>query len=130
MQKVEFAQEPWDKKKIVSAILIIVLLIAVVFGVKIFFLDANKQLDVSNTSAVRGVQTQENPSLSLPSAQNIESGIAKNLDNIKAEISKLNVADIASSSPQIQKIVNDIKSLPSVPRQQACLSLKKICDGL
>ena len=142
MQKTEFLSESWDKKKIILAVFIVICLALVGYGVKTYILPANNSsgtVDVSS-GKVKGVNTQavsdnntvnsNTGSISLPSAQNIESGVAQNINNIKQEISTLNIADIASSSPQIQKIVNDIKALPEVPGQKAKDICQQICSGL
>ena len=143
MQKAEFPSESWDKKKIIFAIFILICLSLAGYGVKTYILPANKSIGLAGSLSsgnVEGVSTQavsDNSnvnsnvgSLSLPSAQNIESGVAQNINNIKQEISNLNIADVASSSPQIQKIVNDIKSLPAVPGQKAKDICQQICSGL
>lgn len=143
MQKAEFPSEPWDKKKIIFAVFIVICLALVGYGVKSYILSANNSSGTTGSPSsgnVEGVSTQavsDNSnvnsnvgSLSLPSAQNIESGVVQNINNIKQEISNLNIADVASSSPQIQKIVNDIKSLPAVPGQKAKDICLNICNGL
>ncbi len=67
---------------------------------------------------------------SLPLANNLSSDVQKNIDSIKQEVSSLRIEEVASSSPQIQKVLNDIKELEKYPRDQAKEMCQKLCNGL
>ncbi len=137
MQKVEFSQQSWDKKKILLTVFVLAGLIIAGLGLKNYLLDSqgsNLNSAPSTQNSVKGSSVSPTPAptvaTTLPSAQSIGQGALQSINNIKQEINKLNVADLATSSPQIQKIVNDIKGLPNVPGQQAKDICLKVCNGL
>lgn len=133
-------QEAWDKKKIFVGFLIIVLLISLGFGAKILVLDKNQTLsNFLSKDKVKGLSVQgkiitpselQTKPLSLPSTNNIKTEAEKKLDEVKQEINSLDITEIASSSPQVKKILNDIKSLEQYPRNQAKDICQEICKGL
>jgi ABC-type transport system involved in cytochrome bd biosynthesis fused ATPase/permease subunit len=121
--------ESWNKKKIIITAIILALLIAGGFYLRIRILGQNSS---QMAESVKGAATQE------VSVQDIKEGVQEavkeKIDNLKAQVSNLNVSEIASSSPQVQKIINDIKSLGQYPANQAkefCKQIyEKICGGL
>ena len=119
-------QESWDIKKILGLLLI---LIIVAFGFKMFILDKKFQQGSNSepATAVQGLSTQNNPN---PSPLNIQKSFDTNLSNLKKEVNNINVAEIASSSPQVQKVLNDLKNLQNLPQSQAKDACLKICNGL
>lgn len=142
MQPTEVIEESWDKKKI---IITTVVLLAVGFGVleaKKYFLDQNQTMppatSVSNASkAVAGVSTadeEDETPQSLPiqsfSPQTVQADVQKKINTITQEVTKLSVTEIASSSPQIQKIMEDLKALEQYPRNQVKDTCVKMCSNL
>lgn len=130
--------ETWNKKKIFITLLIIVLLVG--FGIKTFVLSKNKDFFAMHAvptflksvmgvntkkDKVKGESTKKNTS-SLP----IQAVIKEKLNTLKKEVNNLNVTDIATSSPQIQKIINDLNSLRQYPVNEAKEICQKICGGL
>lgn len=140
MSEENLIQEAWDKKKILIGLLVLILVIGLGFGAKILVLDKNKNFaDSFKENKVKGstIKNEENTSsesqsklLSLPSTSSLKTEAEKKLDIIKQEISNLNVTELASSSPQVKKILNDIKSLEQYPRNQAKDICQEICKGL
>lgn len=131
--------ETWNKKKILITLLIVVLLIG--FGAKTFVLSKNKDFFSVHTvptflKSVMGVNTQKdkekgaNSTKKNTSSLPIQAVIKEKLDDLKKEVNSLNVVDIASSSPQIQKIINDLNSLKEYPANEAKEICQKICGGL
>lgn len=137
MQKTEFPGESWNVKRIgIATVIFAILIFALFYGINIFTLD-NKSLferpKPNSFGKVQGAATAEpspSASVSLPSAQDVARGVESKFNDIRNEITKLNVQDIASSSPQVQKIINDIKTLPDYPKNQAKDICQKICGGL
>lgn len=144
MEPKEVIEESWDKKKIVIATLVV---FAVGFGgleAKKYFLDQNQTVPPStesnSTKAVQGVSTanEDNSdaetSQSLPiqsfSPQTVQTDVQKKIETITQEVTKLSVTEIASSSPQIQKIMEDLKALEQYPRNQAKDTCLNICSNL
>lgn len=129
--KADFPQEKWNKKKIILTFIILILLIIGGLKLKDYLLNSNSSPGGSSTSeSVKGASVSVGPTVTLPSAQDIGAGLQSDLNNVKKEIGNINVQDLATSSPQIQKVVNDIKALPAVPGQQAKDICLKICNGL
>ena len=79
---------------------------------------------VSVATGVKGVNTQINP---LP---DIKQGIQNNIDSLKNEAQNINIVDIATSSPQVQKVINDLKAIQDYPKNQLRQTCEKICSGL
>lgn len=142
MQEINANEEVWDKKKIFIVLLVTSILIVLAgYATKKIILskDANSvSLKFTNNqpkSQVEGASTKEEPNpidnsgiksvLSLPANE-----VQKRLDFIRQEISKIDVVEIASSSPQVQKVIKDIQSLEQYPRDQAKEICQKMCSSL
>ncbi len=118
-------EEPadWDKRKIAVALLVLGVLLVVFLESKRLFLDKNKT--VLGETAVKIEQEAVKP----PNI-NISSQIAPKVQDIKKSVEGLNVEEVATSSPQIQKVLNDIKGIKDLPANQAKDACFKICSGL
>lgn len=140
MDKVELEREFWDKKKIFLGIAVLAVFLTMAgFGTKAFFLNKKEGGNSSKasiskpssgvegaTSSIDDNSEAQNSQLSFPKA----SDVAEKIESIKQEITNLNIQEFASSSPQVQKILNDIKNLQSQPQNQAketiCEQAKKV----
>lgn len=131
--------ETWNKKKIFITLVIIVLLVG--FGIKTFVLGKNKDFFAMQTvptflKSVMGVNTQKEDKVKGESTKKntsslpIQATIKEKLDELKKEVNSLNVVDIATSSPQIQKIIKDLNVLKEYPANEAKEICQKICGGL
>jgi len=80
--------------------------------------------------SVKGISTQKQESVSLPSTSKIQNSLQQKLDSIKQEVSKLDIKDIASTSAQVQKLINDLNALKEYPSNQIKDVCQKICSGL
>lgn len=119
--KDEEEAQPWDKQKIFVALLTVLVL----FFAFLYF----KEKFLPPTTAVEGTSITENPKIPQ-SSQIVSDKIQANIDKLKQNVNDLNVAEIASSSPQVQKIIGDIKALQNYPQSQAREACQKICQGL
>ena len=110
----------WDKKKIIGAFIVLFLLIVGGVVTKHFIFPSSSQ-------SVQGASTsvQQNESL-LPSSADVK----KQIDNIQSQVSQLSVQDIASSSPQVQQILDQLKKLPNTPGNVLKQTCENICKGL
>jgi hypothetical protein len=120
----------WNKKRIFIAIFLLILLAVGGYFFKTRILDKNlpqPEESIQKTS-VKGEAT--GPDFKA----NIQEAVREKIINLKREVLGLDVIEIASSSPQVQKILNDIKSLEQYPVNQAkefCRQIyEKICGGL
>ena len=123
----------WDKKKIIAALLFLVLL---GYGVKIFAFDSHKDLKSSNssksvigTSIEKKITPTDQPEDLFSQRFNLQKTLQDKLEDIKAEVQHINIAEIASSSPQVQKALNDLKALEQYPKNQAKELCQKICSS-
>jgi uncharacterized protein involved in exopolysaccharide biosynthesis len=115
----EINKETWNKKRVFLGIFLLVLLIiggGYLFRDKIF-ISSSRQL-----KSVEGVSTS-----TVDTAANVQEAVREKIDNLKQEVSGLNLMEVASSSPQVQKILNDIKALQQYPANQIKDLCRKIC---
>lgn len=121
--------ESWNKKRIFAAVFLLALLIAGVYIVKtrVLGLESPSQESMS----VKGVSTKEDNNKEEEKKEdlkiNIQESVKEKINALKQEVSGLNVLEVASSSPQIQKIINDIKSIEQYPVNQAKEICRQIC---
>lgn len=132
MQKIHLnEEESWDVKKIIIGILVLFFLAGTAYAAKTFLLDKldkQKKVDVAGASVEREkvfIPT-ENQAFSFPS----QSDIQQKISDIRQDVVKLDALEIASSSPQVQKVLNDIKTLGEYPRNQAKDICQQICSNL
>lgn len=110
----------WDKKKIILFCVIGVILLALAFNYKTAIL--GESLIPNQAKQLRQIKSVSTQDLS----NGIKQSIQNNVNNLKNEAQSLDVAEIASSSPQVQKVLNDLRSLKDLPKNQ----LKNACENL
>ncbi|RJQ36072.1 hypothetical protein C4559_05720 [Candidatus Microgenomates bacterium] len=143
MKKIEEEQESWDKKKIIIALLIAALLGGLLYAAKIFVLGKNINIpfkySTTNKSQekVEGISTKNNESdqedstsVSLPLIDNLKGEASQKLEEVKREINNLSISELASSSPQVKKIIQDVQGLEQAPKNQAKEACYNICKSL
>ena len=118
MQEVKF-EESWNKKR-VSIALIVLLLLA---GGAVYFFRDKLSFDAKS-------QTAQNQKVLSASDYNLEDVVQKQMQMIKQQAENINVEEIASSSPQIQNLINDLKALQNLPKDKAKEACFNICSGL
>lgn len=121
--KSDLPQESWNKKRLILLGIFLAILIIGGLELRTYYL-------ADNDSRVAGAKISPVPTIVLPSSRNISEGVQNSVLNIKQEIEKINVSEIATSSPQVQKVLNDIKALPAVPGEQAKDMCIKLCNSL
>lgn len=124
MEKLEVANEVWDVKKILAG-LILFAVIALSFKTLVLDRKSSKALSSKSTS-VQGTRISENPIPSPVSSESIKRNVESKLDDLKKEVNNINVVEIATSTPAVQKVLDDIKNLQNYPQNQ-CLN---ICNDL
>lgn len=120
--------ESWNKKRIFAAALLIAALIVLGYFLKTKILGensspTNSSKDVRGTTSTKEENKKEQDGLNI----NVQKAVQEKIESLKQEVSSLNIAEVASSSPQIQKIINDIKALEQYPTNQAKEICKQIC---
>jgi len=128
MRKIEAPEEPWDIGKIIATVATLILCIFGGIYIKQNFFDV-KQSAVKGTQShvdEKDVKTSSESAKQSPiSYPNLQTEIQKRISQVKNEADNLSITEIASSSPQIQKILNDIKSLQNYPGNKA----REICEN-
>lgn len=117
----------WDKKKIFISLVVAILLIGIGLELKSVFLGES----LPKTSQVN---QNSNAEIKGPNVEDLKNGIKQsfsdNINSIKSQAESINVAEIASSSPQVQKVINDLKGLKDLPKNQIKSACERICNGL
>lgn len=141
MGKPEVIEESWDKKKIAVTLLFLVLFVGTAFAAKKYFLGSSsdqflQKFSPQSQGVVAGVNTDsqdtgttQNKTPTPPfifSGANIQNSLQEKFALLKNQVSSLTVDDVASASPQVQKVINDIKALQDYPKTQA----KEFCENL
>jgi hypothetical protein len=114
----------WNKKRIVFAIILLILLIigGLYFRVRVL----GARFSLQEKESVKGVSI-ENKDAENDLGSSIKESIKEKINSLKQEVSNLDILEVASSSPQVQKILNDIKSLEQYPTNQIKEICRKIC---
>lgn len=124
----EVEEKTWDKKKIVIGAVVLLIVAAILYTGRTTILAKLAQLPQTD---VRGVKMEK---VNFPSQQysigSPKQAVQEKIEAIKKEVNSLDVVEVASSSPQVQKVINDIKALEQYPQSQAKEACKKICETL
>ncbi len=108
----------WDKKKIfLFAVGLVVLLIVLVNAKSMILGETYKPAPKTKVDLpqVKGISTQD-----------ISNNVRKTIEDLQTQANNLDVVEVASSSPQVQKILNDLKSLQNLPKNE----IKNVCDNI
>lgn len=133
-EKEEKYEEVWDFRKITAGVLILILLIfAGVIGKRILFHESLAPSSfIPHLPSVKGLSTFNAPDqvshvkITLPNQQDVQGEI----HTIQQQVTHLNVADIASSSPQVQQILQQIQDIPAGPEGQVKDACMRLCNNL
>ena len=116
----------WDRKRIISALIVGLIIVLVVFEVKNKFYP---NTDILGQSSVKKSSEVERPEVDSPNL-NVESKVGTAIDDIKNNIDEISPEEVASSSPQIQKVLQDIQGLKNLPIDKAKSTCLKLCSEL
>lgn len=120
----------WDKKKIFLTLAVVMLLLIGGITAKIYLLGSHTS-SPSVGQAVKGASTvasaaQNTSPIQLPSSTAVQQKIA----TLEQQASQISVKDIASSSPQVQAIVQQLQNLPQMPGNVAKQTCVQLCNNL
>lgn len=115
----------WDKRKIGIFLIVLFLLFGLGFYLRGVFLPATTE-DVKSASVAPKTTKDITDTLSSDVPTNMQDKV----NQIQQSVNNLNVNDIASSSPQVQKVLNDIRALQDYPKNQAKQACINICNQL
>ncbi len=138
-------EETWNIKKIIIGIAAIGTVVGGGLAAKNYFYDQSNpkqdtgQIIKQDTQGVLGESdTQEKESnyskerqqVSLPSVQNVKETVEQRIETIRQQIVNLSPSDVASSSPQVQRIIQDLRNLQQYPTNQAREMCENLCKSL
>lgn len=142
MNELEVVEEAWSIPKIIIGVVSLITVVGGGLYLKSNYFDTNTSGNIhQKKTAVEGVTTssedgngsstkKDSPTLPNFSPDNIRVDIQNKVDEIKKQIISLNPSEIASSSPQVQKIIQDMKSIQDYPKNQAKEMCENICKSL
>ncbi len=114
-------EEEWDKKKIIAVTILALVLCLAAYSLLGPMLGLNKNTVLPNNAPqVKGASTQIN----------LRQNVQNQIDAIKKEADNIDLAQVASSSPQVQKIIRDLKAIQNYPSNQLKSTCLNICNGL
>lgn len=124
--KKEIVEEfEWNKRRIAIGLIILTALVIGAVELKGYLSGTGK--NVLGESAVPKSSEVKKPDVKAP---DIQTEIGPKIEEIKKNIENLDANEIASSSPQIQKVLQDIQGIKDLPANQAKDACLKICGGL
>lgn len=128
MKAKEVVDKPqWDKGKIFLFFITLIILAIIGFELRSIILGDKANIaseSQKNLSDVKGANTEN---VSMP---NIKQDVQGQINNLKNEAANINLVDVATSSPQVQKVINDLKALKNYPSNKLKDTCVKICNGL
>jgi hypothetical protein len=116
----------WDKKRVIIAIGLVILAIIFVKEIKDNFFP---NYSILGESTVKKVAEVKKPEIESPDL-NLQSKVSNSLDDIKDNISSIDPEEVATSSPQIQKVLRDIQGIKNLPVDKAKEACYKVCSNL
>lgn len=109
----------WDKKKIIFVSVLAFILLIVGYSLISPYLGIDTKKPATR-SQVEGLSTQVD----------FKRNVQDQINSIKNEANNINLEDMASSSPQVQKVIKDLKALQDYPNNQLKEACMKVCSGL
>ena len=116
LKKEEEIEESWNKKRVGIGLMSLLLLIA---GL-VLFLKSNLYLDSRVQQKATNVLSDKR--------EKLEDVIQGQIEAIKEQALNIDTSEIASSSPQIRRLINDLKSLQDYPKSQIKKACEQICN--
>lgn len=126
-KKEELDTDQWDKKKIIITTFFAIVAILAVNEIKTTFFPKDEGV-LGQTTKITPTPI-EKPNVGLPRFD-VASQVGSRVEDIKKNIENLNAEEVASSSPQIQKVLQDIQGIRNLPSNQAKEMCIKICSGI
>lgn len=130
-------EEVWDFKKIIIGVVIVLLLIAGgLVAKRLYFhesISPSSFVPKVSFPSVKGSATGPSDTtqithmkISLPSQQEVQSQI----QNIQQQVTHLDLNEIASSTPQVKEILQQIQDLPKEGTSQVQQACMRLCGNL
>ena len=115
--RIKKEESVWDKRKIVFFTIIIIILLILGYSFKNSILGNSYKLPTQKASG------------NVP-ALNFKKNVSDQINLLKEEASNINLVDVATSSPQVQKVINDLKAMKDYPNNQLKQTCVNLCSKL
>lgn len=132
----DLEETEWDRKKVIAGLVLFALVLAAIIGLKLFILPKSIAQHIPIGPSVKGASTTNDPNasysdptpipISIPTTEDLQ----KKIQQLQEQITHLNVSDLASSSPEIQQIIQQIEGLPKAPGNAAKEACIQMCNRL
>jgi hypothetical protein len=116
----------WDKKRLFVALVIVIIAFFAFMQVKKSLFPG---VSILGDSTVKKASEIQKPIIGRPNVD-LESQVTSSLDDIKNNVNGIDPQEVATSSPQIQKVLRDIEGLKDLPSNQAKSACLNICSKL
>ncbi len=126
-KKEEASTEEWDKKRVIITAFFVVVAILAVREIKTTFFSNNDEVLGQNVSITP--TPIKKPEVEIPRV-NVVNQVGSKINEIKKNIEGLNAQEVASSSPQIQKVLKDMEGLKDLPSNEARSMCVKLCSEI
>lgn len=116
----------WDKKRLLIGIGIILIVIIGTWEIKgRYYPDTN----ILGESTIKNVSDLEKPDIQSPGLD-LQSRVNSTINEVRGSVENLDPEEVASSSPQIQKVLRDIQGIKNLPTDKARDACYRICSGI
>lgn len=134
-KQAEFNEEPeeefeWDKPRIIIFFSVIGALLIGGLLYKHLVLDAQVAPSAGISHSVEGASSSNDNSSQLPSVESIKQSAGQEIQTLQKQASQISVQQIASSSPQVQQIIEQLQQLPNQPGNIAKQTCEQLCSKL
>lgn len=126
-KKEEISTEEWDKKKVIITAFFLVVAVLAVNEIKTTFFPSDDGVLGQNVEVAP--TPIKKPDVEIPRV-NIANEVGSKINEIKKNIEGLNAEEVASSSPQIQKVLKDMEGLKDLPSNEAKSMCMKLCSEI
>lgn len=125
-RKEEFNSEEWDKKKIIITSFFAIVAILAAAEIKGTFFPGSVGVLGESTNKPTPIKKPD----MKPPKFNVVSEVGSTINEIRKNIEELSAEEVATTSPQIQKVLQDIQGIKDLPTNQARDMCLKICSGI
>jgi hypothetical protein len=116
--KKQHDESEWDKKKIILFVGLVLILLLTGISIKEMFLGSSY-----TPKAAQGITA------SIPQI-NVKKNVQDQINALQKEAQNINLVDVATSSPQVQKVIHDLQELKDYPNNQIKQTCVNICSKL
>lgn len=113
----------WDKKRVAIALIVLVVGFFLLYEIKNNFFDDK----VLGDEDIRKSEI-EKPKIKPP--VDLSNELETTFDEVRKSVLNLSPEEVATTSPQIQKVLRDIEGIKNLPQNEAKEACHKICSEI